>query len=148
MTNLNKIREFATNNSTESEIGFDYEGTWIVNPWYDPSYRYYLTNEETVAEYGLENMLKFIELAEKEMERSDSMQTKVPPQKQTFIVDIEETIVKGFVVEAIDMAEAMEIAEEKYFDGDFVLDGDADVAFRQMRASTEDFKETTEWIEF
>lgn len=161
MTNLNKVREFAMNNPIESEIGFDYEGTWVVNPWYDITGRFYLNDEEMVAEYGLTNILAFIDMVEKEMERGDNMQndfqkgldellakTELPAPKQTFIVDIEETIVKGFVVEATDMAEAMEIAEEKYFNGDFVLGGDADVAYRQMRASTEDFKETTEWIEF
>ena len=154
MTNLKAVMEFAMNNPIESEIGFDYEGTWIVNPWYDLSYRYYLTNEEAVAEYGFENMLKFIALAEKAIEKG-SMQNdfqkgldELPAPKQTFIIDIEETIVQGFEVEAYSMDEAMEIAEEKYKNGDFVLGGDADVAFRQMRASTEDFTKTTEWIEF
>lgn len=148
MTNLTEIKQFAIDNPPKSEIGFDHNGIWIVNPWYDPSYRYYLTDEEAVAEYGFENMLKFIELAEKSMERGDNTQAKISAQKQTFIVDIEETLVSGFAVEAYSMDEAMEIAERKYFDGEFVLGGDADVAFRQMRASTEDFTETTEWTEF
>ena len=161
MTNLNAIKEFAMNNSTESKVGFDYEGTWIVNPWYDVSYRYYLNNEEAVAEYGLENMLKFIDLVEKEMERGDSIQndfqkglddllaaTEISAPKQKFIVDIEEAIVSSFEVEADNIIEAMEIAEEKYKNGEFVLGGDADVAYRQMRASSEDFIETTEWTEF
>ena len=161
MTNLTKVKEFAMNNPTESEIGFDHEGNWIVNPWYDPSYRYYLNNEEAVAEYGLDNILKFIDMVEKEMERGDDMQndfqrkldelfaqTELPEPKQKFIVDIEEAIVESFEVWATDMAEAMEIAEEKYHNGEFVLGGDADVAYRQMRALTEDCIEMTEWIEF
>ena len=68
--------------------------------------------------------------------------------KKKFVVDIEEMIVQSFEVEAESMEEAMEIAEEKYWNGEFVLESDADVAARQMRASTEDFEEQTEWTEF
>ena len=68
--------------------------------------------------------------------------------KKKFVVDIEEMIVQSFEVEAESMEEAMEIAERKYFNGEFVLGGDADVAARQMRASTENFEEQTEWTEF
>ena len=73
---------------------------------------------------------------------------EVPTMKQKFIVDIEEMIVKSFEVEAESMEEAMKIAEEKYYNNEFVLDTGADVAAVQMRASTEDFEEQTEWIEF
>ena len=142
MTNLKAVREFALNNPPESKIGFDHNGTWIVNPWYDPSYRYYLTGEEAVAEYGFENVHQFVLMADEEIKRRDHI------GKKKFIVDIEETLVSGFEVWAANMDEAMEIAEEKYHSGEFVLGGDADVAFRQMRASTEDFTETTEWTEF
>lgn len=161
MTNLTKVKEFAMNNPTESEIGFDHEGNWIVNPWYDPSYRYYLNNEEAVAEYGLDNMLKFIDMVEKEMERGDDMQNdfqkkldellaqaELPTPKQKFIVDIAETIVNSFEVEADNINEAMDIAERKYYKGEFVLGGDTDVTTRQMRASTENLTEVTEWIDF
>ena len=65
-----------------------------------------------------------------------------------FVIDIEEMIVSSFEVEAETMEEAMEIAEEKYWDGEFVVGPDADVAARQMRASTEGFEEQTEWTEF
>lgn len=68
--------------------------------------------------------------------------------KKKFVIDIEEMIVQSFEVEAESLEEAMEIAEEKYWKGEFVLEADADVAARQMRASTEDFWEQTEWTEF
>lgn len=76
------------------------------------------------------------------------VKAEVPTMKQKFIIDIEEMIVQSFEVEAESMEEAMEIAEEKYWKGEFVLEADADVAARQMRASTEDFMEQTEWTEF
>lgn len=68
--------------------------------------------------------------------------------KQKFIIDIEEMIVQSFEVEAESVEEAMEIAEEKYWKGEFVLEADADVAARQMRVSTEGFEDQTEWMEF
>lgn len=73
---------------------------------------------------------------------------ELPTTKQKFIIDIEEMIVQSFEVEAESMEEAMEIAEEKYWKGEFVLEADADVAARQMRASSEGFEEQTEWTEF
>lgn len=135
MTNLKAVKRFAVDNPTESEIGFDHKGTWIVNPWYDPSGRYYLTDEEAVAEYGFENILKFISDAEKEMERwemdmQNNLKATLSTPKQKFIIDIEETIVKSFEVYASAMDEAMEIAEEKYWNNEFVLESDVDVAAR------------------
>ena len=73
---------------------------------------------------------------------------EVPTTKKKFIVDIEEMIVQSFEVEAESMEEAMEIAEDKYWKGEFVLEADADVSARQMRASSEDFWEQTAWTEF
>ena len=67
---------------------------------------------------------------------------------EEFVIDIEEMVVSSFKVKATSMEEAMEIAEEKYWNGEFVLESDADVAARQMRASNEDFSEQTEWTEF
>ena len=84
---------------------------------------------------------------QKELDKMFAKTELVAP-KQKFIVDIEEAIVSSFEVEADNIIEAMEIAEEKYNKGEFVLGGDADVAYRQMRASSEDFMETTEWTEF
>ena len=67
--------------------------------------------------------------------------------KKKFFINIEEMVVATFEVEAEDMEEAMEIAEEKYWSGEFVV-APGDVAARQMRASNEDFSEQTEWTEF
>lgn len=79
----------------------------------------------------------------------DELLTKaeIPTIKKKFIVDIEEAVVSSFEVEAETMEEAMEIAEEKYWSGEFVV-CPGDVAARQMRASNEDFSEQTEWTEF
>lgn len=61
-----------------------------------------------------------------------------------FIIAIEETVVQEFEVMAEDSIEALEIAEQKYRKGEFVLEP-GEVQFRQM-ASVED--EPTEWMEF
>ena len=61
-----------------------------------------------------------------------------------FIIAIEETVMQEFEVMAEDGIEAMEIAEQKYRKGEFVLEP-GEVQFRQM-ASVGD--ELTEWIEF
>lgn len=60
---------------------------------------------------------------------------------------IEEVINKAFWVEASSAEEAMQIAEDKYRDGEFILDGDASVSYRQMCVDLpEDGR--TEWTEF
>lgn len=69
------------------------------------------------------------------------------PTEQEYVVDIEETVVSSFRVKAKSMEEAMQIAEEKYWSGEFVV-APGDVAARQMRASSENFSEQTEWAEF
>ena len=61
-----------------------------------------------------------------------------------FIIAIEETVVQEFEVMAEDSIEALEIAEQKYRKGEFVLEP-GEVQFRQM-ASVGD--EPTEWREF
>ena len=61
-----------------------------------------------------------------------------------FIIAIEETVVQEFEVMADDSIEALEIAEEKYHKGEFVLEP-GEPQFRQM-ASVGD--EQTEWMEF
>lgn len=69
----------------------------------------------------------------------------VPPK--TFKITIEEHVVETFEVEATNLEEAMEIAEEKYYAGEFVLEP-GDVAARLMQAEDEETNETTEWVEF
>lgn len=60
---------------------------------------------------------------------------------------IEEVINKAFWVEASSAEEAMQIAEDKYRAGEFVLDGDASVSYRQMCVDLPK-DEQTEWTEF
>ena len=66
---------------------------------------------------------------------------------KTFKITIEETISDTFTVEAETMEEAMEIAEEKYFNNEFVVMVDM-ATFQQMMAIDEESGETTEWVEF
>ena len=42
------------------DIGFDHNGIYITNPWYDETYRFELCDEEAVATYGLSNIKLFI----------------------------------------------------------------------------------------
>lgn len=64
---------------------------------------------------------------------------------RTFIVTIEERVSQSFAVQAKNTEEAMEIANQKYDDGEFVIDSPK-VTHRCMQAG--DGFETTEWIEF
>lgn len=63
-----------------------------------------------------------------------------------YTVTIEETVSQGFEVEAESAEEAMKIAEEKYHNGEFVLEPGELVA-KQM-AITSPESEATEWTEF
>ena len=60
-------------------------------------------------------------------------------------VTIEEHISQPFEVEADTLEEAMEIAEDKYYSGDYILDN-ANVTARLMMAEND--YESTEWEEF
>ena len=62
-------------------------------------------------------------------------------------VTIEEHISQTFEVEAASIEEAMELAEERYWKGEYVLDSEAGVNARLMSADdgNGDF---TEWVEF
>lgn len=63
-----------------------------------------------------------------------------------FVVTIEEHISQAFEVEANDIEEAMEIAEEKYNDGEFVLEP-GNVTTKLMMADDGE-GDCTEWTEF
>lgn len=63
-----------------------------------------------------------------------------------YTVTIEEKVSQGFEVEAESAEKAMEIAEQKYHDGEFVLEPGELVA-KQM-AITSPESEATEWTEF
>lgn len=66
---------------------------------------------------------------------------------KTFKIHIEETICDTFIVEAEDMEEAMEIAEEKYADGEFVIMPQTPTC-KQMMAECNEDGEITDWVEF
>lgn len=66
---------------------------------------------------------------------------------QKFKITIEEHISEAFEVEANDIGEAMEIAQEKYRNGEFVLES-GKVTAKLMTAEDEDGTECTEWKEF
>lgn len=63
-----------------------------------------------------------------------------------YTIAIEETIVDEFEIEANDFNEAMNIAEEKYRKGEFVL-SPGEVQFKQMAVISPSC-ERTEWNEF
>lgn len=63
-----------------------------------------------------------------------------------FTIAIEETIAGKFKVEANDVDEALEMAEKKYKNGEFVL-CPGEVQFKQMSILHPE-NEASEWIEF
>lgn len=66
---------------------------------------------------------------------------------QTFKVIIEEQVSQAFEVQATNIDEAMEIAQEKYNAGEFVLEP-GEVTAKLMMAEDENGAECTEWEEF
>ena len=62
-------------------------------------------------------------------------------------VIIEEHISQKFQVEAETIEEAMKIAEQKYHNGEFVVEPSAPTA-KLMSAHTDDWFECSEWKEF
>lgn len=68
-------------------------------------------------------------------------------EPKVFKVTIEEHISNTFEVEAVDIEEAMELAEERYRKGEYVLDGESTVTERLMSAEDENGV-STEWTEF
>ena len=70
---------------------------------------------------------------------------EVKPMK--FKITIEEHISQAFEVEAVDIGEAMEIAEQKYKNGEFVVEPSTPTA-KLMMAEDEYGAECTEWVEF
>lgn len=61
-------------------------------------------------------------------------------------VIIEEHISDEFIIEADSIEEAMQIAEEKYYDGDFVVDTFGIPTCKLMCA--DDGERLTDWVEF
>ena len=73
-------------------------------------------------------------------------ETKEGLMKKTYYVTIEEIVSQTFEVEADDIGEAMEIAESKYYDGEFVLEP-GEVTYKQMSADDHN-GDCTEWTQF
>ena len=73
---------------------------------------------------------------------------KFEEQPRKFKIIIEEHISGVFEVEADSMEEAMEIAEEKYKYGYFVVEPDGCPTAKLMMAEDESTGEATEWTEF
>lgn len=61
-------------------------------------------------------------------------------------VVIEEVIQKTFTVECDDTESPIEIARQKYHNGEFVLDGDAKVTEVVAEATNLETKESTSWV--
>lgn len=66
---------------------------------------------------------------------------------KTFKITIEETISDTFTVEAETIEEAMEIAEKKYLEGEFLIHPQTPTC-KQMMAECDEDGEVTEWVEF
>ena len=92
--------------------------------------------EKHVAVFNLDKALYLFYKARIEM-------TKI----KKFKVAIEEHINQIFEVEAADLEEAMQLAEERYNKGEYVLDGDVNVSARLMSAEDEN-GDYTEWVQF
>ena len=64
---IKKVKAIAEKNFIDSSevgdegmISFEFNGMNIINPWYDDSGRFELSDEEAIKLYGLENVLNFI----------------------------------------------------------------------------------------
>ena len=71
----------------------------------------------------------------------------VTPKPCKFKITIEEHISGVFEVEALDIREAMEVAQDKYNKGEFVLEP-GEVTAKLMMVEDEYGAECTEWEEF
>ena len=75
-------------------------------------------------------------------------QVDTTPKPSKYQITIEEHISGVFEVEAADIGEALEIAQEKYKMGIFVVESDGYPTAKLMMAEREDGAECTEWEEF
>ena len=66
---------------------------------------------------------------------------------EKFYITIEEHYTQVFQVKAEDIEEAMEIAEERYESGEFMVETD-EPQVTLMMAEDESGEESTEWVEF
>ena len=66
---------------------------------------------------------------------------------KTFVVTIEETVAQSFEIEAEDSEQASDIASERYYSGDIVLEP-GEVTGRLMQVDCDETGESTEWFTF
>ena len=64
-----------------------------------------------------------------------------------YIITIEEMVSQDFTVDAANMEEAMELAEQKYNTGEFIL-SPGNLVTKQMSGQCLETKEATDWVEF
>lgn len=132
--------------------GNDFENSKTFN---DINYYVYPIADVVNYEMHLAKDIKlFHEKEDKKMnseELSKYLDENLPKVKfeepRVFKVTIEEHISSTFEVEALDMEEAMQLAEERYYKGEYVLDCEASVTARLMKADDGNGEET-EWTEF
>lgn len=66
---INKAMKIAEKNfidgNGDTDIGFEFEGQWIIDPWMDSTGRFELSLESAKETYGVENVRNFILLANK-----------------------------------------------------------------------------------
>lgn len=64
---IEKVKQIAEKNiilladvDDDGMVSFEFNGMNIVNPWYDETGRFQLSDEKAIEYYGLENVLNFI----------------------------------------------------------------------------------------
>lgn len=65
---------------------------------------------------------------------------------EKYVIAMEETIVQEFEINADSAEEAMQLAEERYRNGKYILES-GEVQFRQM-SIVKPIAESTEWMDF
>lgn len=64
-----------------------------------------------------------------------------------YIITIEEMVSQAFTVDAANMEEAMELAEQKYNNSEFIL-SPGNLVAKQMSGHCLETDEATDWVEF
>ena len=57
------LRNVVYNEDTSDMIGFKSNDQWIINPWYDRTGSFELSDDQMVKMYGLDNVISFVENA-------------------------------------------------------------------------------------
>lgn len=65
---------------------------------------------------------------------------------RTFNITIEEHVSETFEVDAETLEHAMEIAEQQYYNCEFIVG--PNITARLMQGADENYNEVTEWVEF